>query len=141
MNWIFYLARKKMTCHQNLGPDYNELFFKSYSIFYTYLSPLFYFLFFERKYLLYKTPVFPFLFDNIYLSATKRFHSPYEGYQCTLCGGLCNMYHIIKCTRRTLTLPYYADDTNFQWYIIYTVHSVFNKYFIIIIIIIIITRI
>ena len=38
--------------------------------------------------------------------------------------GLCNMYHIIECTRRTLTLSYNGDDTNFQWYIIYTAHSV-----------------
>ena len=46
--------------------------------------------------------------------------------QCTLCGGLCNMYPIIKFTRRTLTLSYYVD-TNFIWYLIYTVHSMFNK--------------
>ena len=45
---------------------------------------------------------------------TKGFHSPNEGCQCTLCGGLCSMYHIVECTRRTLTLSYYADDTNFN---------------------------
>ena len=39
---------------------------------------------------------------------------PQRTMQCTLCGGLCNMYHIIKCIRRMLTLSYYADDTNFQ---------------------------
>jgi hypothetical protein len=37
------------------------------------------------------------------------------------------MYHIIEYTRRTLTLSFYADNTNFQLHIIYTVHSVFNK--------------
>ena len=37
---------------------------------------------------------------------TKGFHSPNEGCQCTLCGGLCSMYHIVECTRRTLTLSY-----------------------------------
>ena len=61
------------------------------------------------------------------ICATKGFHGPSYGCQCTLCGGLCNMYHIIKCTRRTLTLSHDADDTNFQWHVIYTVHSVFNK--------------
>jgi hypothetical protein len=50
------------------------------------------------------------------ICATKGFHSPNKGCQCTLCGKLCKMYHIIDCTRRTLTLSYYADDTNFQWY-------------------------
>ena len=59
------------------------------------------------------------------MCATKGSHSPNEGCQCTLCGGLCNIYHIIKCTR-TLTLSHYVDDTSFQWYIIYTVHSVLN---------------
>jgi hypothetical protein len=58
------------------------------------------------------------------ICATKAFHSPSKRCQCTLCGGLCNMYHIIKCTTRTLTLSYY---TNSIWYLIYTVHSVFNK--------------
>ena len=67
-----------------------------------------------------------------WMCTTKEFHSPNEQFQCTLWGGLCTMYHIIECKRRTLTLSYYADDTNFQWYIIYTVHSVFNKSFIII---------
>ena len=48
------------------------------------------------------------------ICTTKGFHSPNEGCQYTLCGGLCNMYHIIECTRRTLTVSYYADDTKFQ---------------------------
>ena len=46
--------------------------------------------------------------------ATKGIHSPNEGCQCTLCGGLYNMYHITECTRRTLTLSHYANDTKFQ---------------------------
>ena len=45
---------------------------------------------------------------------TKGFHSPNEGCQCTLCGGLCSMYHIVECTSRTVTLSYYADDTTFN---------------------------
>ena len=45
---------------------------------------------------------------------TKGFHSPNEGCQCTLCEGLSSMYHIVECTRGTLTLSYYADDTNFN---------------------------
>jgi hypothetical protein len=37
---------------------------------------------------------------------TKCFHSRNEG-----CGGLCS---IVECTSRTLTLCYYAEDTNFN---------------------------
>jgi hypothetical protein len=48
------------------------------------------------------------------ICATKGFHSPNERCQCTLCGGLCLTYPIIECTRRTLTLSHYANDTNFQ---------------------------
>ena len=59
------------------------------------------------------------------ICAAKGFHSPNEGCQCTLCGGLCSMYHIIDCKRRTLTLSYYADDTNFNDMLF--VHNVFNK--------------
>ena len=49
--------------------------------------------------------------------------APNERRQCTLCGGLCNTYHIIECTRRTLTLSHYANDTNFQWFMIYTLYT------------------
>ena len=65
------------------------------------------------------------------ICVSKGFHSPNERCQCTLCGGLCNLYHIIECTRRTLTLSYNSDDTNFQWYIIllYTVCLINHPHF------------
>ena len=62
---------------------------------------------------------------NHRMCATKGFHSPNEGWQCTLCGGPCNTYHIIECTRRTSTLSHRANDTNFQWFMSYNLYSVF----------------
>ena len=34
-----------------------------------------------------------------WIFTTKGFHSPNKRCQCTLCGGLCNTYHIIESTK------------------------------------------